>query len=130
MRIRLHIAFILVAFSALSCQKNKFESCTNFEKLVGEWESINADTDNRLIIKSDGEIYDKIGLERSKKIKSESCSYVPNSNGNGFHFTVNSFDGHRIYYINNTFDTITKGRGAQDISKDTNLLYQLKYIKI
>ncbi|MGV3631586.1 MAG: hypothetical protein ACO1O6_10275 [Bacteroidota bacterium] len=132
MRIRLHIAFILVAFSALSCQKNEFESCTNYNRIEGIWESSDSDTKVTITFLKNGKVIHGNGLERDYKYKATSCAYEKKLDEEDYFFSFKHDNLYHSYDTNPTFDTIKRRiAGAFDISDDTmNVFRELIFTKI
>ena len=82
--------YIIIGFTLLlfSCKKNpEFQSCTNYDLLIGEWKSIGTDTKWTIIFEKEGKITRKFGLERTVKNYSFTCTSSLNSkNQNYFRF--------------------------------------------
>ncbi|MGV3632151.1 MAG: hypothetical protein ACO1O6_13155 [Bacteroidota bacterium] len=113
-----------------SCKKSEFESCSNFNQLVGEWISNNTDTKNTLTFKSNGEVIQQYGTERKIKLKTISCSFEEVPDSDNFKFRIRSEDGLRNYTINASFDTIIKAARGYDMSDEPSLVNQMKFVKV
>ncbi|MGV3631579.1 MAG: hypothetical protein ACO1O6_10240 [Bacteroidota bacterium] len=124
--IRFLLIMPLVFF--MSCKKNEFQSCTNYDQLVGEWESINSDTKNTIEFIKNGKIIKKCGLERKQKITPFKCSNNSNEESEGFYFYYK--ENLMLVSSNLSHDTLLAGFGAQDISEDTTMLFKMKFVKL
>lgn len=108
------IYFLLIlSFLLSSCRKNKFVPCEDFDKIVGEWRSINTDLEERISISDRGVISIYPTTERKRRYKTISCEYI---NSQGFppylRFRLKDTELGPIFFVNNSFDTISHYGGA------------------
>ncbi|MGV3632153.1 MAG: hypothetical protein ACO1O6_13165 [Bacteroidota bacterium] len=125
------IFFCVFLFLLCSCKKTEFQSCSNFEKIKGEWISIDGDTETKLIFNSDGSIVRAPGIERTIKYDYTSCAYKQKYNENDFYFLFENNKSSSYIDVNETFDTILLGSGAYDHTNDElNFIYQIRFVKV
>ncbi len=126
-----YIICFLAMISLYSCKKKpEFESCTNYDQLVGEWISNNTDTKNTITFKPNGEVIQKYGTERKLKLNTISCTFEEVPNTENFKFRIRSEDGLRNYTINASFDTIIKASRGYDMTNEPFLVNQMRFVKI
>ncbi|MGV3631584.1 MAG: hypothetical protein ACO1O6_10265 [Bacteroidota bacterium] len=124
-----HIVIFCCLVGTSSCQKNEFQSCTNFEKIEGEWQNINGDTQTQIIFYKNGKVVRLNGLERKRAIKYNSCSYKQKYNGDDYYILFENEDFNGYYDVNEAFDTLITGSGAYEYSQDS-LIYQMIFVKV
>lgn len=66
---------LVIAFLIFSCQKKEFQSCPEYEKLIGTWESINGDSEYEITYGKEGVVVEKSDFERTERYKIKQCSY-------------------------------------------------------
>ena len=119
--------FLLLA----SCKEEiKFQSCSFHPQLVGEWESIYSDTKNTFIIRENGLITEKFGIERQLTYQAATCKAFTYQNKDNITYRDEKEDIVAGFLLNPTRDTILTGTGAQDLSKDTVLYTQMRFIRV
>ncbi len=124
------VIFISLSTLLFACKEEiQFQSCSFHPKLVGEWESIYSDTKNTITIEENGLIVTKFGVERKLKRQAIKCSLFTYQNINYAHYDSEK-EAVASFRLNATMDTILTGTGAQDLSKDTVLYTQMRFIKV
>ena len=105
---------LILSFLLSSCRKNKFVSCEGFDKIVGEWRSINTDLEERISITDRGVISIYPTTERKRRYKTASCYYVPTSQilPPHFVFKLRNTESSSRLLVNTSFDTISHYGGA------------------
>ncbi len=125
------VIFISLSILLFACKEEiQFQSCSLHSKLIGEWEGINSDSKNTFKIGEKGLIVKKYGVERRLTFQPVKCKTFTYQNTE--HITYFDKKGSVVagFGFNSTFDTIITGASAQDWSLDTNLIGQMKFIKI
>lgn len=107
-------SLLIPIFLLFSCRKNKFIPCEDFEKIVGEWRSINTDFEERISITDRGVISIYPTTERKRRYKTTSCSYITTSQNLPpyFKFSLRNSESNVGLLVNSTFDTIGHYGGA------------------
>lgn len=114
---KLNAFYIFIFFLFLSCKKNKFESCTHFEKLIGTWKNIEGDVFSKVTFLSNGKIIEEMGIERTTKRKFLSCSsYIYKGEMIvAFYENKEKFNPTGYYKFNEEFDTMRNYIGSYNI---------------
>lgn len=121
---------LIPIFLILSCKKNEFQSCENYDQLVGRWVGIEEDNLREIIIDSKGYILVKTPLERNIKLVNGSCenkNYTFKNKNIFFRYTA-SKTGIGFYY-NLNFDTIVCPSTIAYNMPDSSLLNYQYYVK-
>jgi hypothetical protein len=75
-----YLICIVLLISLFSCKKERFESCPEYENLIGTWVGLNGDIKSTLIVSSEGSVEVFNEYERSFSFKGDLCE-VKNSGG-------------------------------------------------
>ncbi|TNF45720.1 MAG: hypothetical protein EP305_13175 [Bacteroidetes bacterium] len=123
------VYFLLILIGLFSCRKKEFTSCPNFEKVVGEWQCIDTETKDKLIVQSDGTLIVYFNMERSKKYRHTFCEFK-GSNLGYFVFFKNSDNPKYMnaLWFKSSFDTLVMRAGTYNQSLE-NVGDERRYIK-
>ena len=98
--------------SCFSCQKQKFQSCSEYEKLVGDWRSIDGDLPSQLKILPDGKVILHSGVERGVRFKASNCFVSQNLNFNYYETSFKSIQMNRLGQKDKVIDALAIGYNA------------------
>ncbi|MGV3632152.1 MAG: hypothetical protein ACO1O6_13160 [Bacteroidota bacterium] len=121
---------ILSLCLSFSCKKNEFQSCALHSNLIGEWQSINSDTKNTIIIDENGLIVKTFGVERKLKYEAIACSNFYYENKDYIFYDSEQEEAIVGFLVNSSLDTILTSTGSQDLTKEPILINQMRFIKI
>jgi hypothetical protein len=109
---KLIICIFSCVFFNVACQKKRFEECTDYNKLIGEWICINNNESDRILIKVNGRITYTYSLERDVRLKLYGCGLKDYYSSGYQYFKLEVKEGNYGFFINSTFDTLIKFGGA------------------
>lgn len=123
------LLFVLISSLILiSCRKQQFQPCQEYENIVGTWESITGDGTDLITITTDGKyIYDS-ALERNRTYKFWTCEWKLDSYFK--FFTNRKRDEFLTIFPNATFDTLVSGSGAYNHMDSSMIDYGRKFVRI
>ena len=125
------ICILLLQVIMTACQKKRFEECSDYNKLIGEWICIDNNEDNRILIRENGRIIFTYSLERDVKVKLLGCGFKDFYLSGYQYFKLDVKDGNYGLFISSTFDTILSGGGAynNNIQNLENNFTSRRYVK-
>jgi hypothetical protein len=114
-----------------ACQKKRFQECAEFNKIIGEWNCIEYNLGDRILIEENGRITFKYSLERDVRLKLIGCGLSDYYASDYNYFKLEVKEGNYGFFINSTFDTLIKFGGAYNFNtyKFENSYNMRRYVK-
>lgn len=121
---------LIPIFLILSCKKSEFQSCENYDQLVGRWVGVQEDNLTEIIIDSKGYIVLKTQLERDVKFSGGFCENKNYSFENkDIYFRYTASKAGIGFYYNLNFDTIVSKAAYAYNMPDSSLVNYEYYVK-